>query len=228
MSLPSSIRDNRAKRGSAGDFLNTAIQEGSVLSFVSAYFTVHAYHALKDKLDAAASLRFLFGEPSFISQVDRDKAASRNFSLIDGNTDTPARKIDGSAGTPARSTTSDINPLRPHFLVYVLDSGDVRLTFAQPKAILQLFRELAAGKECADNALCDLFDARTQNGADMSYYSTLAKRALDSIRRTFERRAAPSLLSSRGGLLPTASEQRAEDEDGFELLTWLVILEGQA
>jgi hypothetical protein len=143
----------------------------------------------------------------------------------EGDADTPVRKIDGSTGTPARSSTSDINPLRPYFLVYVLDSGDVRLTFAQPKAILQLFQELAAGKESADNALCDLFDARTQNGADMSHYSTLAKKALDSIRRTFERRAATSLLSSRSGLLPNASEQPAEDEDGFELLTWLVILD---
>jgi hypothetical protein len=138
------------------------------------------------------------------------------------------RQRESDTGTSARSTTSDINPLRPHFLVYLLDSGDVRLTFAQPKAILQLFRELAVGKANADDALCDLFDARTQNGADMSQYFTLAKKALDSIRRTFERRAATGLLSSRSGLLPTASEQPAEDESGFELLTWLVIMEDKA
>lgn len=143
------------------------------------------------------------------------------FCLRQSNTDIPVRD---AQATPARTTSSDINPLRPHFLVYALDSGDVRLTFAQPKAILQLFRELASGKTTADDALCDLFDARTQNGADMSHYSTLAKRALDSIRRTFERRAATSLLSSRGGLLPTAAEQPSEDEEGFELLTWLVIM----
>ncbi len=63
MSLPTAIRDNRAKRGSAGDFLKDAIQDGSALSFVSCYFTVHAYHALKGKLDTAKSLRFLFGGP---------------------------------------------------------------------------------------------------------------------------------------------------------------------
>lgn len=144
----------------------------------------------------------------------------------ESDADTPARKGEGSTAAPVRSATSEINPLRPHFLVYVQDSGDVRLTFVQPKAILQLFRELAADKVSANNALCDLFDAHTQNGEDMSLYSGLVTKALHSIQRTFQRRAATSLLSGRGGLLPTTSEQPAEDEDGFELLTWLVILKG--
>jgi hypothetical protein len=119
---------------------------------------------------------------------------------------------------------AQINPLRPYYLLYLLDSGDVRLTFTQSKSVLQLFRDLSTGKEKADEALCDLFDARTQNGTDMSHYSGLVKKALASIRRTFERRAAASLLSSRSGLLPLASEQPSDSEDGFELLTWLVIM----
>ncbi len=119
---------------------------------------------------------------------------------------------------------SQINPLRPHFLLYVLDSGDVRFSFAQSKSVLQLFRDLAAGSEKADEALCDLFDHRTDHGNDMSHYSDLTRKALASIRRTFERRAAASLLSSRAGLLPTAAEIPAEEDDEFELLTWLVIL----
>jgi hypothetical protein len=42
----SSLRDNRAHRGTVGEFLKFEIQPGSHLSFVSAYFTVHAYEAL--------------------------------------------------------------------------------------------------------------------------------------------------------------------------------------
>jgi hypothetical protein len=54
------IRDNRPSRGSAADFLRERITAGSDLSFVSAFFTVSAYHALRDELDAAGRLRFLF------------------------------------------------------------------------------------------------------------------------------------------------------------------------
>ena len=59
------LRDNH-NRGKAGEFLLEKISPGSALSFVSAYFTVHAYQAMKDKLEAASGLRFLFGEPCFI------------------------------------------------------------------------------------------------------------------------------------------------------------------
>jgi len=41
-SANSGLRDNHS-RGKAGDFLRENITPGSVLSFVSAYFTVHAY-----------------------------------------------------------------------------------------------------------------------------------------------------------------------------------------
>lgn len=46
----SSLRDNHA-RGKAGDFVATHLELGSSLSVVSAYFTIHAYHALKAELD---------------------------------------------------------------------------------------------------------------------------------------------------------------------------------
>ena len=38
---------------------------------------------------------------------------------------------------------SQLNPLQPHFLVYVQDSGEVRHTFAQPKQILEIYGENA-------------------------------------------------------------------------------------
>lgn len=41
----SGIRDNH-NRGSVGEFLKDKIQAGSKLSFVSAYFTIYAHHAL--------------------------------------------------------------------------------------------------------------------------------------------------------------------------------------
>ena len=61
----SSIRDNHTQ-GTVGDFLKQAISSNSEVSIVSAYFTIYAYHQLKDNLDAINNLKFLFGEPTFI------------------------------------------------------------------------------------------------------------------------------------------------------------------
>ena len=78
----SGIRDN-LNRGSVGDFLHEKIQEDSTLSIVSAYFTIYAYAALQNELDNIKSLRFLFGEPRFISSLDPDKTDPKAFEIID-------------------------------------------------------------------------------------------------------------------------------------------------
>ncbi|MFK7778556.1 MAG: helicase-related protein [Gimesia sp.] len=117
---------------------------------------------------------------------------------------------------------TEVNPLAPHYLVYVLDDGNIRLTFAQPKQTLELFRILASGHSSALNNLCDLFDARTDNGVDMSHENELLERAIESIRLTFGKRATASLFAGRDGKLPSASETPSSKED-LELITWLII-----
>ena len=76
----SSIRDNCA-RGKAGDFVEENLTSKTSFSVVSAYFTIHAYHALKEKLDGIQRLRFLFGDPQFVNSIDKDSKESREFSL---------------------------------------------------------------------------------------------------------------------------------------------------
>jgi superfamily II DNA or RNA helicase len=76
------IRDNHA-RGSVADFLRARVSEGSRLSVVSAYFTIYAYEALRGNLDSIGELRFLFGEPRFISSLDPDKADRKSFRIED-------------------------------------------------------------------------------------------------------------------------------------------------
>ncbi len=122
-------------------------------------------------------------------------------------------------------TAKQINPLGRYYLIYLHDDGTVRLNFAQPKQVLNLFRDLAAGLPSAQERLCDLFDARTSNGNDMSHYDGLIKKALESIAHTFTRRAAASLFSGRDGKLPKADETPTELEYEYELLTWLVIMD---
>ncbi len=117
---------------------------------------------------------------------------------------------------------TEVNPLAPHYLVYVLDDGNVRLTFAQPKQSLEIFRTLAAGHASPLNHLCDLFDDRTKQGTDMAHEDQLLKSAVESIKATFGKRAATSLFSGRDGQLPSAQDTPSSSAD-LELVTWLVI-----
>jgi REP element-mobilizing transposase RayT len=132
-------------------------------------------------------------------------------------------KVAGAARPGFAETQGQAAPAtHPHFLVYVHDDGSVRFTFAQPKQSLELFQALCAGQSSANEALCDLFDRDTKDGADMSHYSTLLQKAIRSIADTFRKRTAAALQSGRSGLIAPKSEQ-PEDDGDFELVTWLVI-----
>jgi len=78
----SGIRDNH-KRGKVGEFLRQKIQADSTLSFVSAYFTIYAYEAMRAELESIGSLRFLFGEPRFVRNLDPEKTDKKAFNIED-------------------------------------------------------------------------------------------------------------------------------------------------
>lgn len=124
----------------------------------------------------------------------------------------------------AEGTTDQINPLQPYFMVYVLRDKTVRFSFAQPKQILEIYRTLCADKPTPYDELCALFDAETQNGAEMTLYSALLDSAVRSIAATFSKRALGALKQSRDAVLPDKSQQ-ANTKTDFELITWLVIRE---
>jgi SNF2 family DNA or RNA helicase len=115
-----------------------------------------------------------------------------------------------------------VNPLQPYYLAYVRDDGTVRFSFAQPKQILEIYRLLCSGKAAAYEQLCQLFDNETKNGADMALYNKLLSAAVDSIAKTFQKRVAAGLQTSRDFVIPNQQEQARETTD-FELITWLVI-----
>jgi len=115
-----------------------------------------------------------------------------------------------------------VNPLQPYFLVYVRENKEVRLTFAQPKQILEIYQLLCAGCTVPYEELCNLFDRETNNGFDMSLYNDLLKRAVDSIAGIYNKRLIGNLLSSRSAVLVEQAHQVKATTD-FELITWLVI-----
>lgn len=78
--ISSSIKDNR-NRGSVGDFLKEKISQNSSLAFVSAYFTIYAYEALRNNLENIDKLHFLFGEPTFVKAIDPNSAELRQYKI---------------------------------------------------------------------------------------------------------------------------------------------------
>lgn len=119
--------------------------------------------------------------------------------------------------------STEVNPLHPYYLVYVRDTGEVRLGFVQPKQILELYRVLCANGVNPYESLCDLFDQRTQNGQDMSHETLLLQKTIQSITATFKRRMATGVFMDRKGKMLDAESQVHETTD-FELMTWTVIV----
>ncbi len=76
------IIDNRRGR-KVVDFLQQKMTNNSEVSVVSAYFTIYAFGAMREELEGLGQLRFLFGEPSFLSQVNPEVTASKAFEIGD-------------------------------------------------------------------------------------------------------------------------------------------------
>ena len=106
--------------------------------------------------------------------------------------------------------------------MYIRDDGEVRYNFTAPKQVLELFRLLCQGKAEPYAALCQVFDAQTQNGADMSRYSALLDQAVAAIVAQFGKKNVGNLFAGRSGKLIGAAKQVKSTTD-FDLITWLVI-----
>jgi len=78
----SGIRDNH-HFGKVGDFLKQKIQPASQLRFVSAYFSIFGFEALRDELESIDKLQFLFGEPSFVKPLETAQTEAKIFAIVD-------------------------------------------------------------------------------------------------------------------------------------------------
>ena len=115
-----------------------------------------------------------------------------------------------------------VNPLQPYFLVYIRDDGEVRYNFTAPKQILELFRLLCQGKTEPYSALCQLFNAETQHGADMNHYNGLIDQAVKAIVAQFGKKNFANLFTGKQAKLVKASHS-VKSVDDFDLISWLVI-----
>jgi hypothetical protein len=115
-----------------------------------------------------------------------------------------------------------VNPLQPHYLLYIRNDGTVRFNFVHAKQCLTLLQKLCQGRDTPWQELCDMFDEDTSHGSDMQVYDALLQKAIAAIARSFHKRVATGMQSVRDFVLPTQGEQ-VRNEDDFELITWTVI-----
>ncbi|MFR4162034.1 MAG: helicase-related protein [Paraclostridium sordellii] len=66
------IIDNR-NSGIVGDVLKNEIQEGAKLSILAAHLSIYAYKELRDELSTVDSVRFLFTEPTFTNEEEKNQ-----------------------------------------------------------------------------------------------------------------------------------------------------------
>ncbi len=75
------ILDNR--RHSVADFLRAHLPDADVYRLVSAYFTIYGYEALESELRGVKDVRFLFGDPASVGELDPGDKEPKSYDLTE-------------------------------------------------------------------------------------------------------------------------------------------------
>jgi SNF2 family DNA or RNA helicase len=111
-------------------------------------------------------------------------------------------------------------PLKPHYLVYVSDDGEVVYPFTQTKKILDVLKKHGIGYHYPDKQIIASFNQATEQGDDMSHYQALLKIAIDSIIGEEQAKGMESLFQRGGTQL---AKQHSRGGDDFEVISFMVL-----
>lgn len=117
---------------------------------------------------------------------------------------------------------NDRNRLHPYYLVYLDEEGLTVHDHLSPKATLDALRQLCRGRTEPLTALCDAFNAETQDGREMSVYSNLLEDAVFSIVDAKEDNDLESLFQVGG---TSALLDQVSGLDDFQLVAFLAVRE---
>ena len=112
------------------------------------------------------------------------------------------------------------NRIHPFYTVYISTEGEIVCDYLNPKNMLDNIRLLCRGKNEPIMELCKKFNARTNDGKDMSELSELLSEAINSIIDVKEESDIDSLFSAGG---TSALMNAVSGLDDFELICFLVI-----
>ena len=112
------------------------------------------------------------------------------------------------------------NQLHPFYLVYIKQSGEVISTHINVKHTLDIIRTIAKGRSEPIPELFVPFNQETDDGRNMSTYSALLNRAIESILTVHQDGDIDSLFRPGGTLALMSNIEGLED---FELISFFVI-----
>ena len=73
------ILDNRSR--TVADYLHQSLPDTKVFRLVSAYFSIYGYEILQHELSGIKDVRFLFGDPASVGELDPGGKAPKSFDL---------------------------------------------------------------------------------------------------------------------------------------------------
>ncbi|MFA5498705.1 MAG: helicase-related protein [Candidatus Cloacimonadia bacterium] len=112
------------------------------------------------------------------------------------------------------------NPLSPYYLVYITDSGEVKLSFLHAKKILDYYKKLCSGENEVLQDLVDVFNKDTNDGYEMVAYSDLLGLAIRNLVGEKQEHDMISLFTGGG---TSFHENLFHGVGDFELVTFLII-----
>jgi len=112
------------------------------------------------------------------------------------------------------------NRIHPFYMVYIGTDGEIVCDYLNPKQMLDDIRLLCREKSEPWKELCRKFNARTDDGRNMSELSDLLNEAINSIIDSKEESDIDSLFSAGG---TTALLNMVSGLDDFELICFLVV-----
>ncbi|MGR3913088.1 MAG: helicase-related protein [Gammaproteobacteria bacterium] len=77
------ILDNHDQANLVGEHLRAQLRRAGAFRIVSAYFSVYAYAALRDELEGVDGVRFLYGDPGSVGEVDFGAKPDKDFQLTE-------------------------------------------------------------------------------------------------------------------------------------------------
>lgn len=159
------------------------------------------------------------------NREELEQTALGAYGVVDSEKDTGVIWVLRQRNASQDRQTQVASPVHPFYLVHVRDDGRIRHGCASVKQTLDLFQQLSIGKTEAIHKLCDEFNRRTENGADMVAYASLLNAAVEHISQTHSRTQTAGLgLQGSGDFRLPKSSETPDGVEAFELVTWLVML----
>lgn len=109
--------------------------------------------------------------------------------------------------------------LYPYYLIYLKNDEEILYSNNQAREVIKIFRKIAYGKKGINQKLIEDFFKTTNNARDMSFYSSLLNRAINSIKKDEDDNAMNSVFDFGG----FSNSFENETIDDFELISFLVV-----